>query len=824
MGASPAEAQDAGGDSTRPAVIAATVEAGPYDVSATSATVNGTIHASDDLAGVSSVVTFGRSPSQQQLLILNGNGGSATDVEVEITGTLPGTPNQEHGPSPESTSKTLLETTTQSEIPNSKTLGTTTINVTNQPANLDCVNSPTIVTDVLPEVEAAFGTAVAMTDNAFAVTTHTSQRAVVFTCLDGQLIGTAIDHQPDVGDGYGLSVALSDSTVAVGALFGSTANHNRSGYVILSTLTGGYPAPPTVVRSPSPRKDEFFGRAVAMTDELLAIGAPGSGRIYLYHRAADETWQYEETLNAEASGAAQAIAISPDNNHIAVGMTHNDAAYLFTRHESSWVSKRVAIPPELVLLPHSSFGASVDVDTEGRLLVGAPAMVVDEEQMQVGGAFLYESTGDELLLKGFLNGPELSRFGTGVVIRDSELLVSAPGARTPSGRSGAVYRINFELDIIDVMDPPPGTGSDRRGAHPLSATENRIIYGNAYATTDTGYRAGEAWLIDLPPLDTTAPTVTPHVSDPDGLNGWYVNAPVEITWTTSDPAPSSGGITDPPTTSADIEGTTSYTSDSVCDNAGNCALGTATVKIDSVAPAIQSLQISTNPTPVSVPSVLTVVAVDATSGLAEVELQLDGHTTLTSLDASGSAELDLGDSLPPGVYPVIVRVRDNAGNWSGPLTEYLVIYDPAGGWATGSGWIVPGGETSEPGDWLPNLDGTSRAQFGFLAKYQAGQATIPTGNLRFRYLVRGTGAPFVVSDAGFDWLVVTNTNWARFRGLVTIDGTDELFPVQVEARDSTNQPDRFIIKIWAPQSDPDVDEPIYKASGDVTGNIKVHQP
>ena len=72
-----------------------------------------------------------------------------------------------------------------------------------------------------------------------------------------------------------------------------------------------------------------------------------------------------------------------------------------------------------------------------------------------------------------------------------------------------------------------------------------------------------------------------------------------------------------------------------------------------------------------------------------------------------------------------------------------------------------------------------------------------------------------------EWLVVTNSNWARFQGLALIDGMEGLYPFKVDARDDTV--DRFVIKIWAPDSNPDIDDPIYKASGDLGGGqIKIH--
>lgn len=53
------------------------------------------------------------------------------------------------------------------------------------------------------------------------------------------------------------------------------------------------------------------------------------------------------------------------------------------------------------------------------------------------------------------------------------------------------------------------------------------------------------------------------------------------------------------------------------------------------------------------------------------------------------------------------------------------------------------------------------------------------------------------------------------------------YPFRVDARDGDfgggNQADRFTIKIWAPGTNPNTNQPIYKASGDLeTGSIKIH--
>jgi hypothetical protein len=216
--------------------------------------------------------------------------------------------------------------------------------------------------------------------------------------------------------------------------------------------------------------------------------------------------------------------------------------------------------------------------------------------------------------------------------------------------------------------------------------------------------------------------------------------------------------------------------------------------------------------------------------------------SLITLDGTGSNDPDgiiatyewdfgdgnTGDGVTPtnlytaaDIYYVNLTVTDDTGAESSDTTM-VVVYDPDAGFATGGGWFIPGGPSSDLGDMLPGLDNTSPANFGFMIKYKHG-ATSPDGQLEFQY----QQGDFNLHSSGVDWLIITNNNWAKFRGLATIKGLDGFFPFHVDARDGDNgggdQADRFIIKIWAPGADPDNDELIYKASGDLEGgNVIIH--
>ena len=194
-------------------------------------------------------------------------------------------------------------------------------------------------------------------------------------------------------------------------------------------------------------------------------------------------------------------------------------------------------------------------------------------------------------------------------------------------------------------------------------------------------------------------------------------------------------------------------------------------------------------------------------------------------DGYQTIDVESGYIPEPGIYTLVVEATDLAGNTATSDPIFFVVYDPAGGFATGGGWFIPGKQgNSDPGDVLPGLDRTSKATFGFVVKYKKGATTTPSGQLEFQYHVGN----FHLHSADYDWLVVTNQNWAKFQGVATINGSEELYPFRVDGRDGDkdrgSKPDRFIIKIWETGTDPDVDELIYKASGDLGGGqIKIHK-
>ena len=122
--------------------------------------------------------------------------------------------------------------------------------------------------------------------------------------------------------------------------------------------------------------------------------------------------------------------------------------------------------------------------------------------------------------------------------------------------------------------------------------------------------------------------------------------------------------------------------------------------------------------------------------------------------------------------------------------QFIVVYDPEGGFVTGGGWI-----DSPEGAYVPDPTLTGRANFGFVSKYKRG-ATIPTGQTEFQFKV----ADLNFHSDTYDWLVVAGAR-AKYRGTGTINGEGEyrFLLTAIDAEIVATDPfdvDRFRIKIW----------------------------
>lgn len=142
----------------------------------------------------------------------------------------------------------------------------------------------------------------------------------------------------------------------------------------------------------------------------------------------------------------------------------------------------------------------------------------------------------------------------------------------------------------------------------------------------------------------------------------------------------------------------------------------------------------------------------------------------------------------PGVYPVTMSLADDDGGTASAQFQYVVVYDPNGGFVTGGGWI-----NSPAGAYAADPALSGRATFGFVSKYAKG-ATVPDGETQFQF---HTGHLNFHSTV-YEWLVISGPK-AQYKGSGTINGAGD-YGFLLTANDGQalggGGVDRFRIKIW----------------------------
>jgi len=265
----------------------------------------------------------------------------------------------------------------------------------------------------------------------------------------------------------------------------------------------------------------------------------------------------------------------------------------------------------------------------------------------------------------------------------------------------------------------------------------------------------------------------------------------------------------------------------VTDTHGATGTAGTTMTVLNVAPTVGLLTVLSNPVSLGTP--ITVSAAFSDQGTNDTHTAVlvwdDGMDSAgTIIEASGSGTASGSHTYTAaGVYTIRLSITDDdGGTGTSEAAEYVVIYDPSGGFVTGGGWInSPSG--AYPAD--PSL--TGRANFGFVSKYKKG-ATVPTGNTEFQFQV----ANLNFHSESYDWLVIAGAK-AQYKGTGAINGAGS-YGFMLTAIDGQinggGGVDKFRIKIWDKATDTIIYDNMLSASDDSTpttviggGSIVIHK-
>lgn len=219
---------------------------------------------------------------------------------------------------------------------------------------------------------------------------------------------------------------------------------------------------------------------------------------------------------------------------------------------------------------------------------------------------------------------------------------------------------------------------------------------------------------------------------------------------------------------------------------------TATATILNLPPIVGSVTAPVDPLPVGTAVEVVIDFVDPgveDSHVATIDWGDGTNSSATVTEWAGSGQA-IGYHMysTPGVYTIGVNVEDDDGGAGQGTFEFVVIFDPDGGFVTGGGWIH-----SPAGAYAPDPFLVGTASFGFVAKYTKGAST-PTGNTQFQF----RAATFDFHSTEYDWLVAAGAR-GQYKGRGRVNGGGDyafLLTLIDGERQGGGGVDRFRIKIW----------------------------
>jgi len=297
--------------------------------------------------------------------------------------------------------------------------------------------------------------------------------------------------KPNIYDWFGSAVAVDGERAIVGAPSGDkTPSEFSTGVAFVFRRDGDGWVQEAALAAPDAGFGDKFGAAVAISGDLVAIGAPrssGPGKAYVFERIAG-TWTYQQTLTSGGGLLDRyGFALALQGTRLAVGApffatapaVQTGAVFVYQRTGSTFNFDATLASTGGNGL--DDFGYSISLAGE-RMAIGAPGYR-DAAPNNVGAAFLFLHgagwTQQARILRNDL--ADQSRFAQSVSLSGTTLLIGAPAVQG----TGKAYV---------YLEAPVGTWTEQAQLQPVvPAADDRI--GQSVALT------GDKALVGAPGRD-----------------------------------------------------------------------------------------------------------------------------------------------------------------------------------------------------------------------------------------------------------------------------------------------------------------------------------
>ena len=314
------------------------------------------------------------------------------------------------------------------------------------------------------------------------------------------------------GDRFGISVAIDGKYAVVGAQYDDD-NGANSGSVYVFKFDGTTWIQHAKLTASDGSADDRFGNKVAIAENYIVVGAyrknSRTGAAYVFERN-NQTWTEVIRLTPNDGQAGdefgRAVAISDD--HIAIGAylddnesgTNAGAIYVYSIAQNVWYFDEKLVPANLE--DSDELGISVAL-YDNKLIAGSH--YDDDNGTDAGAAYVFERCSGEWHQVTKLvssDGESQDRFGISVDIFDESIVVGALNEDENGANAGAAYVFKEDDDIwYESTKLLASDGAADDGFGRWVAVNKRFALSGAFKDDS---RTGAAYAYDLKTTATSA--------------------------------------------------------------------------------------------------------------------------------------------------------------------------------------------------------------------------------------------------------------------------------------------------------------------------------
>ena len=249
------------------------------------------------------------------------------------------------------------------------------------------------------------------------------------------------------GDGFGTAVAVSGSTIVVGA-----PNHAGGGAAYVFTSSSGTWQQVAELSPADTTSGGYFGGAVGIDEGTIVVGAlnhagadssSGEGAAYVFDLAADGSWaQGAELFSADGStGFGESVAVSDGTVVVGEPSFSFSGAEVFNQTSGAWQQTTQLTVPQ----SEADTGAAVAI-SGSTIVLGAPHAYGADNEPAEGGAFVFSDASGSWQQTAALTPSDTAEgyvFGAAVAVSNGTVFVGAPGEQVLlDQQAGAVYEFD----------------------------------------------------------------------------------------------------------------------------------------------------------------------------------------------------------------------------------------------------------------------------------------------------------------------------------------------------------------------------------------------